>query len=97
MCRSGTQVVTASSAPRWPSSLGYTALAIRSAIMIVVGLSATDGTTGMIDASTTRNPDSPLTAPLASTTAHGSSGPPIGAVAAGCPYEARLEATASAS
>ena len=42
--------------------------------MIVVGLSATDATTGMIDASTTRSPSIPLTAPCESTTAHGSSG-----------------------
>ena len=32
--------------------------------MIVVGLIATDGTTGMIDASTTRRPSIPLTAPV---------------------------------
>jgi len=37
-----------------------------------------DGTTGMIDASTTRSPDSRLTAPCVSTTAQGSLGPPIG-------------------
>ena len=42
--------------------------------MIVVGLIATDGTTGMIDASMTRSPSIPLTAPCESTTAHGSVG-----------------------
>ena len=56
---------------------------IRSATMIVVGFTATEGTTGMIDASMTRSPSIPLTAPCESTTAHGSSGPPIGAVAVG--------------
>src|SRR3981081_1125377 len=59
--------------------------------MIVVGFSATDGTTGMIDASTTRNPSIHLTAPCESTTAHGSWGPPIGAVAAGWPEAGRRE------
>src|SRR5215207_5708774 len=44
--------------------------------MIVVGFSATDGTTGMIEASTTRSPSIPLTAPCESTTAHGSWGTP---------------------
>ena len=55
---------------RWP----YTAAAIRSAIIIVVGLSATDGTTGMIDASTTRRASMPCTAPRESTTARRAAG-----------------------
>ena len=37
----------------WPQP-AYAAFAIRSAIMIVVGFEATDGMTGMIDASMTR-------------------------------------------
>jgi hypothetical protein len=38
--------------------------------MIVVGLIATEGTPGMIEASTTRRPSIPLTAPCEWTTAH---------------------------
>ena len=53
-------------------SVAYITLAIRSAIMIVVGFSATGGTIGMIDASMTRSSSIPLTAPRVSTTDHGS-------------------------
>jgi isoquinoline 1-oxidoreductase subunit beta len=57
--------------------------------MIVVGFSATETTTGTMDASATRSPSIPLTAARESTTAQGSWGPPIGAVAHGCPHDAR--------
>src|ERR1700747_3042058 len=63
--------------------------------MIVVRFGAQDGISGRIEASTTRNPARPLTAPTASTTAHGSSGPPIGAVDVGWADEARLLAITS--
>lgn len=58
--------------------------AIRSATMMVVTLVATDGISGMIEASTTRRSSRPRTLPQASTTALGSVAPPIGTVEVGC-------------
>jgi hypothetical protein len=57
--------------------------AMRSASMIVVTLVATDGISGMMDASTTCRLLTPRTLPHASTTAVGSESPPIGTVEVG--------------
>src|SRR6266702_6345287 len=51
---------------------------MRSASIMTVRLRTVDGVSGMIEASTTRIPLVPLTAPTASTTACGSAGPPMG-------------------
>src|ERR1700681_1147943 len=58
--------------------------AMRSATMIVVTLVATDGMSGRIDASTTRNASTPRTLPQGSTTAVESKSAPIGTVEVGC-------------
>ena len=58
--------------------------AMRSATMIVVTLVGTDGTSGRIEASTTRSASMPQTLPQASTTAVRSVGAPIGTVDVGC-------------
>src|SRR5258705_9321550 len=58
--------------------------AMRSATMIVVTFVGTDGISGSIEASTTRNASISRTLPQASTTADGSESAPIGAVEVGC-------------
>src|SRR6266568_7033405 len=56
---------------------------MRSASIMTVRLRSVDGVSGMIEASTTRSPLVPMTAPTASTTACGSAGPPMGGGGAG--------------
>jgi hypothetical protein len=52
--------------------------------MMVVKFVDADGISGMIDVSTTRSAEIPLTSPYASTTALGSESEPMGTVDAGC-------------
>ena len=63
---------------------------MRSATMMVVTFVATDGISGMMDASAMRRLSIPRTLPQASTTAVGSESAPIGTVEVGCRYEAIL-------
>lgn len=68
----------------WPCFCHILLRAMRSASIMVGKPVATDGTSGQIDAWTTRNPAIPRTRPWLSTTAVGSPSTPIGTVEVGC-------------